>query len=80
MVLAGAIAGLAYGETQGAAEYSETWAMNADPLPVVVSIEPRRVLRLVTSWSRSAAPHGIWVIVQSLIAAQWATTSTWRKK
>jgi len=63
-----------------AAEYSVTWAMNAEPPPGVCSIEPRKVLPSHTSWSRSAEPPGIWAIVQSRIAAQRATTSTCKKK
>jgi len=54
--------------------------MNADPPPAVGTIEPRSVLPSHTSWSRSAAPPGIWAIVQSRIAEQMAVTSTCRKK
>jgi len=52
----------------------------ADPPPAVGSIEPRSVLPSHTNWSRSAAPSGIWAIIQSRIAEQMAATSTCRKK
>ena len=54
--------------------------MNADPPPAVETIEPRSVFPSHTSCSRSAAPPGIWAIVQSRIAVQMAVTSTCRKK
>ena len=48
VVLAGGVAGLQIA-TPKAAEYSVTWAMNAEPPPGVVSIEPLRVLPSHTS-------------------------------
>ncbi len=87
VVFAGGVAGLADGQTEGGQIQRDLGNVNADgrrpyaePPPVVGTIDPRKVLPSHTSLSRSAAPPGIWAIVQSRIAVHRAATSTcWKK-